>query len=147
MAKRKIKKTVTKKKEPNWKALFFVALFAFVGVSALMIYRINVAKEPEIYAFGNKNTTRISEAVMNCYRTYEKGSEELHQCLLANGGIRIRVAKGGGHNVTWGKDGVKEVEEPEPVNPGKWGENVKKFNDANKNSKNPYVNQWGQRVK
>jgi hypothetical protein len=51
MAKRKIKKTVTKKKEPNWKALFFVALFAFVGVSAFTIYQKTILAQvpPEIY--------------------------------------------------------------------------------------------------
>jgi len=48
MAKRKIKKTVTKKKEPNWKALFFVALFAFVGVSAFTIYQKTILAQEQI---------------------------------------------------------------------------------------------------
>jgi hypothetical protein len=57
MAKRKIKKTVSKKKEPNWKALFFVALFAFVGLGifSLNLYH-SIGKIPGIYKISmNKN--------------------------------------------------------------------------------------------
>jgi len=39
MAKRKIKKTVSKKKEPNWKMLFILTFIVLIGVSLLAVYK------------------------------------------------------------------------------------------------------------
>jgi hypothetical protein len=50
---RKIKRTVSKKKEVNWKLLFFVTLIAFVGVSVFAIhYKINTEAEIASILYG-----------------------------------------------------------------------------------------------
>jgi hypothetical protein len=50
MAKRKIKKTVSKKKEPNWKALFVLTFIVLIGVTAFAVYKTKTeAQMAEVY--------------------------------------------------------------------------------------------------
>jgi len=89
MAKRKIKRTVSKKKEPNWKVLFFIALIAFVGVGIHALYKtLTVAKMGDMYAFGqyhnNVYTTCAREAKPNTQKYWDCVNQRINQVKILN---------------------------------------------------------------